>query len=730
MEYKGFTYTPAPKTAWDSLSMLEKSEMMKVAVRNGITDLKTIREKYNEYAEGGDTNPAMTGMMKSKLAISAHFGNPTARRMANYDTRSYTWPGEYEYDKGIGEPKRGNVYVGSYGNLITPQIQDNGKGLVFIDNVWSPKNDQRSYMQSLKFDNEADAIYFGEHYKEVAPMMGLYDSGGKIYIKPENRGKFTALKERTGHSATWFKEHGTPAQKKMATFALNARHWKHGLGGNLFEKAGQMQIGRPFYSYDWNGNKITDASGNPILNYNVSLPEIVVVPDSRLSPAERNYRQRQRQKTFTDYAEQNSRDYTTRQSIAAQRQWENSLQKKALDFGIAAAQGIGMASDVVAPFFGGIPVYSGLKGAQALDRATTTNELADYVDAALWLSPMLTVAGKKVYDATKPAISEAYNQLVDNGTLWDAYTTFGGRFGNYGDNIFTNMYGTAARRFGLPDKARIPADAIRKLEERPNVENGIIDLTGEKAFLGNPHTNMTLDQPVVSHPKWVGDGADTYLFPTKNVVGNTGEALKSIEPSDMFVNGVKVTETPKNVTLISGDIDALNWAKENGLQTVSSPKLRKMYAEAVAKYEKDLKAYNKLSLLEKANQKPPIHPKEVSRRQLYWPEYATEVQRLQSRRGTPTLADFKLLEKQTGLNSGVSPISELQTTIEQFHSLPVDKDGVIKPLIYPNGRIVDISGKSAKDTEFKLIKRAKYNNVFYDPASMVEYNWQIANGLQ
>lgn len=57
--------------------------------------------------------------------------------------------------------------------------------------------------------------------------------GGKIYIKSENRGKFTALKKRTGHSATWFKEHGTPAQKKMATFALNARKWKHGDGGPL-----------------------------------------------------------------------------------------------------------------------------------------------------------------------------------------------------------------------------------------------------------------------------------------------------------------------------------------------------------------------------------------------------------------------------------------------------------------------------------------------------------------
>ena len=68
-----------------------------------------------------------------------------------------------------------------------------------------------------------------------------YAKGGKIHIKPENRGKFTALKKRTGHSATWFKEHGTPAQKKMATFALNARHWKHGLGGNLFEMGGPQR---------------------------------------------------------------------------------------------------------------------------------------------------------------------------------------------------------------------------------------------------------------------------------------------------------------------------------------------------------------------------------------------------------------------------------------------------------------------------------------------------------
>ena len=70
-------------------------------------------------------------------------------------------------------------------------------------------------------------------YGGLLDMDNQYSDGGKIYIKPENRGKFTALKERTGKSATWFKEHGTPAQRKMATFALNARKWKHKDGGIL-----------------------------------------------------------------------------------------------------------------------------------------------------------------------------------------------------------------------------------------------------------------------------------------------------------------------------------------------------------------------------------------------------------------------------------------------------------------------------------------------------------------
>ena len=68
--------------------------------------------------------------------------------------------------------------------------------------------------QTLILGSDADVAGFRRFMSNYANGK---DSG--IHIKPENRGKFTRLKKRTGHSTAWFKAHGTPAQKKMATFA-------------------------------------------------------------------------------------------------------------------------------------------------------------------------------------------------------------------------------------------------------------------------------------------------------------------------------------------------------------------------------------------------------------------------------------------------------------------------------------------------------------------------------
>ena len=91
----------------------------------------------------------------------------------------------------------------------------------------------KNAINSADFNQDLNLLQNYAAYGGLLDMNNQYSDGGKIYIKPENRGKFTALKERTGKSATWFKEHGTPAQKKMATFALNSRHWSHDYGGPL-----------------------------------------------------------------------------------------------------------------------------------------------------------------------------------------------------------------------------------------------------------------------------------------------------------------------------------------------------------------------------------------------------------------------------------------------------------------------------------------------------------------
>lgn len=47
------------------------------------------------------------------------------------------------------------------------------------------------------------------------------------------------------------------------------------------------------------------------------------------------------------------------------------------------------------------------------------------------------------------------------------------------------------------------------------------DFTGNKEWFGKPHTNMTLDRPVVSHSSGNWDKLDTYIMPTQSFIDQT-----------------------------------------------------------------------------------------------------------------------------------------------------------------------------------------------------------------
>lgn len=54
-------------------------------------------------------------------------------------------------------------------------------------------------------------------------MQILSMKKGGIYIKPENRGKFTATKKRTGKTTEELAHSKNPLTRKRAIFALNVR---------------------------------------------------------------------------------------------------------------------------------------------------------------------------------------------------------------------------------------------------------------------------------------------------------------------------------------------------------------------------------------------------------------------------------------------------------------------------------------------------------------------------
>lgn len=65
------------------------------------------------------------------------------------------------------------------------------------------------------------------------PDMGITFAKGGIMIKPENRGKLTRLKKRTGKTEAELYNDGNPEHRKMVVFARNARKWKKALGGEI-----------------------------------------------------------------------------------------------------------------------------------------------------------------------------------------------------------------------------------------------------------------------------------------------------------------------------------------------------------------------------------------------------------------------------------------------------------------------------------------------------------------
>lgn len=79
----------------------------------------------------------------------------------------------------------------------------------------------------------------------MSPFGNTFAEGGEIHIKKSNRGKFTKYcgGKVTSECIAKGKRSSDPAVRKRATFAANARKWKHAFGGDLLTHGAEWDNG-------------------------------------------------------------------------------------------------------------------------------------------------------------------------------------------------------------------------------------------------------------------------------------------------------------------------------------------------------------------------------------------------------------------------------------------------------------------------------------------------------
>lgn len=276
----------------------------------------------------------------------------------------------------------------------------------------------------------------------------------------------------------------------------------------------------------------------------------------------------------------------------------------------------------------------------------------------------------------------------------------------YSDNPIINTYATYARKYNLPDKARVPYMIRRvKSDELPSINNDRITMSGGRF----KHTNFTYDRPVVSHRKGKWDTAQqTYLINGRRLVSENKGNWGSIEPSDMFtIQDPKegLTVPTKDVILVSGHKGLLNQAKASGIKIATSPQLQRI--------EKNITPRQSLGRFNLAG----------GERRHYNTPYWIDVNNIVKEYGTPKLKDVRLLEEMTGLKSGVSKLNNNAIKIindaKGFDKLSLNEAEQVMNQTYPNGRGVNFTN----DRETYVTSQLPYNSLFYDPTTYAESNY-------
>jgi hypothetical protein len=350
------------------------------------------------------------------------------------------------------------------------------------------------------------------------------------------------------------------------------------------------------------------------------------------------------------------------------------------------------------------------------DASTGNKSWEDVVNSAvlgnngIFVNPYANMA----LDIVVPTVGGKYRSIA-NATAEGAEKVTGylnRNMGYWGDNLLSRTYGTTARRWGLPTTSKIP-ETYRALGTVPDVTaDGKISLypTARNKFraeqLGEEvpggHANFTTDRKVTGHGSKFWQGNDVWIVKGKNLINeNTKGAFRSVEPSDMFTEGMPVENrsfNPKDLTVVTGNPETISWANEHGVNVMTDSKLQELYKKSLADESSDIFARDDFRAYDKYQRQ------------------------LMAKRGRPTKGDYKKLEELTGLPTGTASKNveeETMSALKKQQKAGNDETS----LTYPNNRAIgDISRAQRFNAE------GDYGNVYYDPATNIEYlykKWKV-----
>jgi hypothetical protein len=221
----------------------------------------TARQSNNTnmvFARGGEVVDQDMGNPNAELELNETFRDPMTGKTGMVDGPSHDEGGiEMSLAEGTQIWSDRLKHNGkTFANLTKPIINkisnlqkglDNNPNSRFKENSIKLLNAQLDFFfnvqESNKQQDEMKRTLKKQEGGVVDDMGNYHYANGGIYIKPENRGKFTAYKERTGKTTEEALHSPNAHVRQMANFAKNAAGWKHADGGMVKYDDGGPVIG-------------------------------------------------------------------------------------------------------------------------------------------------------------------------------------------------------------------------------------------------------------------------------------------------------------------------------------------------------------------------------------------------------------------------------------------------------------------------------------------------------